>query len=93
MMFVKQDNSNANVIKLLETACLDLAVMSSKREGRPPEHLIYKRMVWGTLLAPLYTNVIAFILIVSIAIKCHSVQTGVGTRNVDEVWNKYLVQV
>ena len=52
VMFGKQD-SLLNVFKLLETACLDLAMTSFKRrseEGRSPEHFVYKRMVWGMLL-------------------------------------------
>ena len=44
---------NSNVIKLLEKACLGLAVMSSKLllnnqpEGKSPKHYLYKMMVWG----------------------------------------------
>ena len=51
-----QQESNCNVFTLLETACLELSVMSSKRhkvqtEGGSSEHLVYKRMVWGMFLA------------------------------------------
>ena len=53
VMFGKQ-GSTLNVFTLLETACLDLAVVSLKlkleAEGRLSEHLVYKRMVWGMLL-------------------------------------------
>ena len=54
-MFGQQD-SNCNVFKLLETACLELSVIAAKRqklqvEGGSPEHLVYKRMVWGMFLA------------------------------------------
>ena len=52
VMLGKQD-STLDVFKLLETACLDLAVVSLKwrlEEGRLAEHLVYKRIVWGMLL-------------------------------------------
>ena len=54
MMFGKQD-STLNVFKLLEIACLDMAVVSLKQskkfeEGRLASHLVYKRMIWGMLL-------------------------------------------
>ena len=42
---VQVDDSTA--ISLLEAACLNLAIMSSKRLS---ENHIYRRMVWGTLL-------------------------------------------
>ena len=50
-------DGTSNVIKLLETACLGLAVMSSKRlllnqpADKSPKHYLYKMMVWGMLLA------------------------------------------
>ena len=51
-MFGQQD-SNSNVFHVLETACLELSIMSSKRdksetEGGSP---LYKRMIWGMLLS------------------------------------------
>ena len=54
-MFGQQD-SNSNVFTLLETACLELSVMATKRhksetESGSPEDLVYKRMVWGMLLS------------------------------------------
>ena len=54
VIFGKQD-STLNVFKLLETACLHLAVVSLKMrtleaKGRLSYHLVYKRMVWGMLL-------------------------------------------
>ena len=43
--------NNSNVFNLLETACLKLSVMATKQQKLQTEHLVYKRMVWGMLLA------------------------------------------
>ena len=56
-MFGQQD-CNLKVFNLLETSCLALSVMATKwqklQKGGSPEHLVYKRMVWGMLLACLW---------------------------------------
>ena len=55
-MFRQQDR-NCNVFELLETACLELSVMATRQhiklrtEGGSFEHVVYKRMIWGMLLA------------------------------------------
>ena len=51
-MFEQQD-CNPNVFHVLESACLELSITSSKRnksetEGESP---VYKKMIWGMLLA------------------------------------------
>ncbi|KAL5466919.1 hypothetical protein EMCRGX_G031082 [Ephydatia muelleri] len=75
-----QQDSNSNVFTLLETACLELSVMATKRhksgtESGFPEDLVYKRMVW-----------------VSVALKCHS-EAGAVTTSVADIWSRYLVQM
>ncbi|KAL5475165.1 hypothetical protein EMCRGX_G027231 [Ephydatia muelleri] len=76
IMFGQQD-SNSNVFHVLETSCLELSIMSSKRNkwetvGGSP---VYKRMIW-----------------VSVALKCHS-KAGAETRSVADIWNRHLVQL
>ena len=91
----------ANVFTLLETACLELSVMATKQhkllksEDGSPEHLVYKRMVWGMLLSLLVLTVISVsvcLLIVSVALKCHS-EAGAVTTSVADIWNRHFVQV
>ena len=53
MLFGTKD-SCSSVCILLKSACLKLALMSSKRQnkqsvGKLPEHFLYTRMIWGML--------------------------------------------